>query len=97
MDSCTKYILTIFFIMLFFSFSYAKLEESEAETDTAIASKLGWMAYPYAFYAPEIQLAIGGAASRCNTVFCDRRTTFLNGPRITRILRNFYSKLIILY
>ena len=36
--------------------------QKETETDTVIAGKIGWMAYPYAFYTPETQLAIGAGA-----------------------------------
>jgi high-affinity nickel permease len=36
--------------------------QKETATDTVIADKIGWMAYPYAFYTPETQLAFGAGA-----------------------------------
>ncbi|NOQ97246.1 MAG: BamA/TamA family outer membrane protein [Calditrichae bacterium] len=36
--------------------------QKETEADTVIADKIGWMAYPYAFYTPETQLAFGAGA-----------------------------------
>jgi hypothetical protein len=35
------------------------LAQHETEADTVIAGEIGWMAYPYAFYTPETQLAFG--------------------------------------
>ena len=34
----------------------------QAERDTVIANKIGWMAYPYAFYTPETELAFGAGS-----------------------------------
>ena len=52
-------ILAVFISILMSTTSFGQSKESEAKPDTAIASKIGWIAYPYAFYTPETQLAVG--------------------------------------
>ena len=51
-----KYLCFLFFLIpIIISFG-------QSERDTVIANKIGWMAYPYAFYTPETELAFGAGS-----------------------------------
>ena len=58
--------------------------QKETESDTVIADKIGWMAYPYAFYTPETQLAFGAGA------LIHFRTTTKEPVRPSKILLSGY-------
>jgi len=55
-------LVTCLILLAMTSSIYAQLEESEASADTILSSKVGFFGYPYAFYTPETQLAIGAGA-----------------------------------
>lgn len=62
---------TLYLLLYFFTSVIIAQTESDTvlagkvgiiKKDSVLASKIGWMAYPYAFYTPETQFAIGAGA-----------------------------------
>ncbi len=62
----------------------AQMGNSEVAADTILTHKIGWMAYPYAFYTPETELALGAGG------LIHFRTGRIVGLRPSKVLMSAY-------